>query len=175
MFWSITVTQSSLKWIKVENPCFSRIIWLRFHISESSNSVLKLFIEPKAHWKYISQNRSLYNFPCLPLCFDAVVSNHILSVATFATIVVTTVLLSPRLSEFERYAVNEPLEINFWTTVCLYIKISCRHTWKMAKRLNNECFVKNDLFVNFICSFYDKFYQETNNLQFFKYIRRNTH
>jgi hypothetical protein len=35
-----------------------------------------------------------------------VVSYHIISVATFATIVATRALLSPLLLEFERYAVN---------------------------------------------------------------------
>ncbi len=59
-----------------------------------------------------------------------VVSNHICSVATFATIVATKVLLSPLLSEFERYKVYLPLELQLWTTVC-------RHMWRMATRLDN--------------------------------------
>jgi hypothetical protein len=45
--------------------------------------------------------------------FSAVVSNHIRSIATFATIVETKVLLSPLLSEFERYTVYLPLELQF--------------------------------------------------------------
>ncbi len=67
----------------------------------------------------------------------AVVSNHLCSVATFATIVATKVFLSPLLSEFERYTVYLSLELQFWTTVCRHIKISCRHMWRMETRLDN--------------------------------------
>ncbi len=29
------------------------------------------------------------------------------------------------------------IKFHFWTIACLHIKISCRHMWRMAKRLDN--------------------------------------
>ncbi len=61
-------------------------------------------------------------------CPRALVSNHILFVDTFVTIVAKKALLSPLLSS---------IKINFATHVCCHILILCRHMWRMATRLDN--------------------------------------
>ncbi len=97
-------------------------------------------------YKYIIKSGFLCQlYPHLGTCttwrkwYDnrTVVSTRILTVATFAIIVATKVLLSPLLSSFEWYTVYLPLEIQFWTTVCRHIQISSCHMWRMATKLDN--------------------------------------
>jgi hypothetical protein len=58
--------------------------------------------------------------------FKAVVSNHILSVATFATIVATPVLLWPLLSEFEsEFTIRNPFVRQLAVTAIKSLVATC--------------------------------------------------